>query len=341
MKKVRVQEAVGMVLCHDITKVIPGQFKGRAYKKGHVINIHDIPELLKLGKDHIFVWENQDGLVHENEAAQRLGTAIAGDGVQMTEPNQGKVNLIASHKGLLKINQEALTDINTIDQLMAATRHTNFLVEKGDVVAGTKIIPLMIEEEKLKEVENIGQRAEKIVTVKKLNFLKVGMVTTGNEVYYGRIKDSFGLVIRDKMSRFDSQVIDQIFVPDDSTMISRTIKKLVNQGAQLIITTGGMSVDPDDVTPAGVKMTGAEIISYGSPVLPGAMFMLAYLGNIPVLGLPACVMCAKTTVLDLLLPRIFAGEKITRKDLAVMGHGGLCFECEVCRYPVCPFGRGV
>jgi len=341
MRMVAVQEAVGMVLCHDVTKIVPGVFKGRAFKKGHIISPQDVPELLKLGKDNIYVWDKQEGTVHENEAALRLGKAAAGDGVELTEPNQGRVNLKAARRGLLKVNVEALAGVNALDQLMMATRHNNYLVEQGDLLAGTKVIPLVIEEEKIQEAERICDEAGGLVQVKEIRPKRVGMVTTGNEVFYGRIRDGFGPVVKEKMALYQSEVMEQVLVPDDRDMIAEALQSLVNKGAELIITTGGMAVDPDDVTPAGVRRAGAEIVSYGTPLLPGAMFMVAYLGDIPVLGLPGCVMFAKTTVLDVLLPRVFAGERIERKDLAVMGHGGLCLECEVCRYPLCSFGRGI
>lgn len=341
LELVEVQKAVGKVLCHDITKIIPGQFKGRAFKKGHIIQEEDIPELLKLGKDHIYVWNTEEGLIHENEAAIRIAKAVAKGGVTLTEPKEGKVNLLAEYRGLLKINVKALEEVNGVDQVMLATLHSNRVVDKEMVVAGTRVIPLVVAEEVVQKVETICQELKGVIEVKPLHRWKVGIVTTGNEVFYGRIQDAFGPVVKKKLQSFDCQVIAQVIVPDQVDKIVEAIQTLRSQGAELIITTGGMSVDPDDVTPAAVRKAGAVIVSYGAPVLPGAMFMMAYLDGIPVLGLPGCVMYAKTTVFDLVLPRILAGERITRQDLQKLGHGGLCLECRVCRYPDCSFGKGV
>lgn len=340
MRQVRVQEAVGMVLCHDITKIIPGQCKGRAFRKGHMIKESDIDALLNLGKEHIYVWECPEGMLHENEAAMRMAKAAAGAGIGLTEPNQGRVNLAAIKRGLLKIDTAVLNQVNAVEQVMVAARYNNTPVEKGDIVAGTKIIPLVIAEEKIKTVENICSSKGALVEIRPYKTLKVGMVTTGSEVYHGRIQDGFGPVVKEKIRRYDSEVFEQIIVPDDKRLIKEAIEKLLDSGAQLVVTTGGMAVDPDDVTPGAVKETGAEIVTYGTPLLPGAMFLLAYQGDVPVLGLPGCVMYSKTTVFDLILPRIFAGEKITRSDITRMGHGGLCLECPACHYPNCAFGKG-
>lgn len=339
MRQVKVQDAVGMVLCHDITKIVPDKFKGRAFKKGHIIKETDINELLNLGKDNIYVWECDEGTLHENEAAIRIAKVAIRKGISITEPNQGRVNLVAKERGLLKINIESLNQLNAIDQIMMATRHNNTLVQQGDIVAGTKIIPLVIAEEKIKMVENICSGLKGLVEVQPLKQLKVGMVTTGNEVYHGRIKDGFGPVVKKKMASYKSKIFEQIFVPDNKKLIKAAIEKLIKAGAELVITTGGMSVDPDDVTPGAVKDTGAEIVTYGTPLSPGAMFLLAYKGKVPILGLPGCVMFSKTTVFDLILPRVFAGEKITRYDIIQMGHGGLCLECPDCHYPNCSFGK--
>ncbi|GAW92032.1 molybdopterin-binding protein [Calderihabitans maritimus] len=341
MRKVRVEDAVGMVLCHDITKIVPGEFKGVAFKKGHIIQEEDIPELLKIGKEHIYVWETREGLVHENEAALRLARAVCKGKLEITEPREGKVNLIAHQDGLLKVHVNCLNRVNCFDWLAVATLHSNRVVRKGDLVAGVRVIPLVVEEAKIEQVEALCNEAkEGIIEVKPLLPLKAGLVTTGNEVFYGRIRDKFGPVLKEKLARYGCKFLRQIIVPDDIGEIATAVKKLAAEGAQLILTSGGMSVDPDDVTPAGVRAAGGEIVAYGAPVLPGSMFMLAYLEDIPVLGLPGCVMYNKTTVFDLVLPRILAGEKLTRQDIAFMGHGGLCNNCPNCTFPHCPFGKG-
>jgi len=339
MKSVKVEEAVGMVLGHDITRIIRGKTKERAFQKGHIINSADIPALLDLGKKHIYVWDLQAGYLHENEAAQAIAGAAAGAGILLSEPKEGKIELSAGHSGLLSINVSLLEKLNSMDQIMFATIHTHQMVREEKIIAGTRIIPLVIEQESIERAVSLLKSDAPLIQVKKLKRSKVGIVTTGSEVYEGRIKDQFGPVLREKFSVLGCDVLDQIIVPDDAGIISKSIEKLIRSGADFIATTGGMSVDPDDVTPAGIRGAGGEIVTYGAPVLPGAMFMLAYKNEIPIVGLPGCVMYHATTVFELIVPRLLAGEKLNRKDFAGLGHGGLCANCEVCRYPDCGFGK--
>ncbi|MGS0764553.1 molybdopterin-binding protein [Syntrophomonas curvata] len=339
MQSIRVEDAVGAVLCHDITKIVPGGFKGPAFKKGHVINEADIPELLKLGKEHIFVWEAHDSQVHEDEAAIRLANAVKGQGISLTEPKEGKVNLLADYDGMSLINEGLLIEINMIEEIAVATRNNRRPVKKGDVIAGVRVIPLLIEEQKLQLIERMGRNNE-IAAVRPFRPLKAGIVTTGSEVFHNRIEDRFSPVVKAKIESYGCEVIKQLVVPDNPVEITRAIDWLINRGAELVLTTGGMSIDPDDVTPAAIRATGADIVSYGAPVLPGAMMMVAYLGNIPILGLPGCVMYHKTTVFDLIIPSVLSGEKISKGMLARLGLGGLCLYCDVCRYPDCSFGTG-
>lgn len=340
MKMISVEESVGMVLAHDMTEIIPGKSKGAAFKKGHIIEEEDIPRLLKMGKEHIYVFEYKDGEIHEDEAANRMARAAAGEGIALTEPSEGKVSLKANNKGLLKINVTALNQINSIEEIILSTLHTDQLVDVNTVVAATKIIPLKIEDTKIKEVERICQQYNPVVEVKPLLKLKAGIVTTGNEIFYKRIPDKFGPVLAEKFKEFGSEVIEQIFSKDDSDMISESIKTLINKGADIILVTGGMSVDPDDVTPTGIKKAGAKIVSYGAPTMPGAMFLLSYINNIPIMGLPGCVMYNKRTIFDLVVPRIMTGERLDRSDIVRFAHGGLCLGCKDCRYPNCGFGKG-
>ncbi|MFD3157249.1 molybdopterin-binding protein [Haloimpatiens sp. FM7330] len=339
MKKIPVQDAVGSVLCHDITQIIPNKIKDRAFKKGHIIKEEDIEVLLSLGKDNIYVWEKKEGTVHENEAAERLTKLTAGHGLKFSEVKEGKINFIADFDGLLKINTELLYKLNSIGEIILVTLHNNCPVKKGKKVAGTRVIPLVIDEDKIKKAEELIE--EKIINVVPYTPMKVGIVTTGNEVYYGRIKDAFGPVIQKKVEEYGCEVLGQTILPDDENKITKAIEQWIEKGAEMVICTGGMSVDPDDVTPTAIKKTGANVITYGAPILPGAMFLLAYKGDIPILGLPGCVMYAKRTVFDLMLPRILIKNKIEHKDIASYGHGGLCMECEECRFPNCAFGKGV
>lgn len=339
MKTVSVYEAEGMVLCHDLTQIIPGQFKGVAFRKGHIIRKADIPQLLDMGKENLYVWDIGDNLLHENEAALRMARAAAGNGVELSEPKEGKIQLLAKYSGLLKINVESLFAINEVAQVMFATLHTNQRVEPGKPVAGTRVIPLVIDRARVEQVEAICRSDWPLVEIKPFRPLKVGLVTTGSEVFSGRIKDKFGPVIVRKVEQLGSRVLRQIFVPDSAEMIARAIRTLLKEGVDLITTTGGMSVDPDDVTPSGIIQAGGDVVSYGVPVLPGAMFMLAYMGDVPVLGLPGCVMYHKNTIFDLILQRIAAGEKVNRRDIIRLAHGGMCLNCKECRFPDCAFGK--
>ncbi len=340
MKVISVHEAEGSVLCHDITEIVPGTFKGRAFKKGHLVRKEDIPKLLNLGKEHLYVWETGNGSVHENEAATRIAKAVAGPGLTSTEPVEGKVQLKAAVAGLLKVKIGALADINEIDQICVATLHSNRLVEPGSIVAGCRVVPLVVDASKIALVEARCSAAFPIVEVRPLRKLRIGIVTTGSEVYNGRIEDKFGPVLRSKIAGLGSEVLRQILVPDITEKIVEAIRSLQAEGAEMILVTGGMSVDPDDMTPAAIRAAGGRVEVYGTPVLPGSMFMLAHIGSMPVLGLPGCVMYHKTTVVDLILPRILAGEEVSRREIAQLGHGGICLECKPCRYPSCEFGKG-
>ncbi len=339
MKLIRTENAIGHVLCHDMTQIIPGKKKDAVFKKGHIVTEEDIPVLLSMGKDNLYVWEKKEGILHENEAAEILYRICKNDNMKGSDVKEGKIELIAEIDGLFKVDTERLNKINGIGEMMIATRHGNFPIKKGDKLAGTRIIPLIIEEKKMKyAVELAGD--EPILQLLPFNKKRAVIITTGNEVFYGRIKDAFGPVIREKLAEYDVEVLGQKILNDNPSLITEEIKKSINDGADLIICTGGMSVDPDDTTPTAIKNTGAQIISYGAPVLPGAMFLLAYFQeNIPIMGLPGCVMYNKRTIFDLVLPRIIADDKITQKDLSVLGEGGLCLGCSQCTFPNCGFGK--
>ena len=340
MKCINTTEAVGHVLCHDITRIVKDVVKDTAFRKGHIVTEEDIPVLLSLGKDHLYVWEKDENILHENEAAEILYGVCKNENMHPTEVKEGKIELIADCDGLFQVDVPRLDAINEIDEIMIATRHTNTPVKKGDRLLGTRVIPLVIAKEKMELVkETAGPKP--LVSLTPYRPLKAGIVTTGNEVYYGRIQDTFTPVIIDKLASYGIEVMDQILCNDDMEKITNAILKLKEEGADLILCTGGMSVDPDDRTPGAIKNTGARIVSYGAPVLPGAMFLLAYLSDgTPIMGLPGCVMYAKATVFDLVLPRIAAGVEVTKKDLAHMGNGGFCLGCKTCHYPNCGFGKG-
>jgi molybdenum cofactor synthesis domain-containing protein len=340
LQTIRVEDAVGRVLSHDITKIVKGEFKGASFKKGRVINKKDIPELLKLGKENIYVLELEHGEVHEDEAGVRLGAAVAGENTKWCGPKESRVNIHACCDGLLKVNVPFLEAVNELPDVILSTLLNNTVVKSGDLLAGTKVIPLMVPEQTLAEAERICRDAGWLVKVIQFKAHSVGVVITGNEVYKKRIRDAFGPVIAEKVEAFGSSVMRMEYVPDDRDLIKDKINQMAVDGAEIVFVTGGMSVDPDDVTPKAIRLTGAAVEKYGAPALPGAMFMLAYLGDVPVLGIPACGMFFKTTIVDLLLPRLLAGERIRSSDIVALAHGGLCRLCDPCRFPNCTFGKG-
>jgi molybdenum cofactor synthesis domain-containing protein len=339
MKLIPVEKSPGMMLCHDITEIKPGRFKGCAFKKGHVITTEDVPRLLDLGKENIYAIDLSQGYVHENEAAERIAQSARGQGLELTPPSEGRVNLVAVSNGLLKIDSRALFAINSIEEIVFSTLHTNQAITAGKPVAGTRIIPLATREEKIAQVESICRKHFPLVEIKPFHPFTVGIITTGSEVYHGRIEDKFGPVVIAKFTELGSRILRQDFVSDDVDMTVKAIHKLLDDGADLIAVTGGMSVDPDDQTPAGIRAAGGKVITYGAPTFPGAMFLLAYIGKVPVVGLPGCVMYFSASVFDLVVPRILAGERPTREEIVSLGHGGFCAGCSECRYPVCPFGK--
>ena len=339
MKLMKTEEAVGQVLCHDITQIIPGVTKDAVFRKGHIITKEDIPVLLSVGKEHIYIWEKDEHMLHENEAAQILYEMCRNEHMHPSDVKEGKIELIADCDGLFKVDREKLRKVNSLGEMMIATRHGNTFVKKGDKLAGTRIIPLVIEKEKMERAKDVCE-GQAILSLKPFVHKKVGIVTTGNEVYYHRIEDTFTPVIKEKLAEYDTEVIGQVICNDDHEKITKAILSFIEKGADLVLCTGGMSVDPDDKTPLAIKNTGAEIVSYGAPVLPGAMFLLSYYNeNIPIVGLPGCVMYAKRTIFDLALPRMMADDKITAEELAELGEGGLCLNCSVCTFPNCGFGK--
>lgn len=351
MKLIRTTEAEGAVLCHDITQIIKGVTKDARFRKGHVVTKEDIPVLLSLGKDQLYVWEKAEGMLHEDEAAEILCAMCRGEHMDRSAPKEGKIELTAACSGLFKIKNEALKAVNSMGQMMIASRHGNVPVKAGDKLAGTRIIPLVIEEEKMEAAKKTAMEitgGSPIFELVPFRKKKAAIVTTGNEVYYGRIEDTFSPVIREKLAEYDAEVMGHEIWNDDDKKVTEAILRMIEKGADMVICTGGMSVDPDDKTPLAIKNTGARIVSYGAPVLPGAMFLLAYYtageGDsarvVPIMGLPGCVMYSKRTIFDLVLPRIMADDEVTAEELASLGQGGLCLNCPVCTWPACGFGKG-
>ena len=340
MKRIKTKDAVGHVLCHDITQIIKDSGASVLFKKGHVVRQEDIERMLSVGKDHLFIYAANDDQLHENQAAKVLYQACAGDGMTPTPVREGKIEVITEVDGLLKVDTKRLQQINELGDLIIATRHNNTVVQQGDKLAGTRIIPLVIAKEKMDRVARIAGD-KPLLEVKAFHSFKVGVITTGNEVYHQRIQDTFTPVIRQKLEEYGLTIAYHEVVPDEVGAIQAALDKCREQGIQLIICSGGMSIDPDDVTPTAIKASGVDIVSYGAPVLPGSMLLVGYLDqDIPILGLPGCAMYAKTTSFDLLLPRILAKDTITKSEMAELGHGGLCLRCQQCTYPHCAFGKG-
>lgn len=339
MKSIRTEDAVRHVLCHDITQIIKGVTKDAVFRKGHVVTKEDIPVLLSVGKENLYVWEADETMLHENDGAEVLRKICQGEGMHPTEVKEGKIELIADRDGLLKINREALVAVNGLGEMMIASRHGDFPVRAGDKIAGTRIIPLVIARDKMEAAQRVAGESP-IFQVVPFEKKKVGVITTGNEVSKGRIEDSFTPVIVDKLLEYGLSMDEHVLSGDDPKTITEAIQGMLKRGCEMIICTGGMSVDPDDRTPLAIKNTGADIITYGAPVLPGAMFMLAYTkAGVPIMGLPGCVMYARRTIFDLVLPRILADDVLAAEDFIRLGEGGLCLLCDVCTFPNCGFGH--
>ena len=339
MKEIATRDAVGHVLCHDLTQIIPGEYKGARFRKGHIVTEDDIPVLLSMGKEHLYVWELQPGVLHENDAAERLCAITINDGMTRSDVREGKIELFAAQSGVFLVDSEKLLAINSIDEITIATRRGNFPVQAGDKLAGMRVIPLVIDEEKLKEADRIAG-GKPILSLLPYRLRTAAVITTGSEVFFGRIEDKFTPVLIEKLAVYGIEVTLHTVVDDQKAHITEAIAAAKAAGADLILCTGGMSVDPDDQTPGAIRDSGAEIVTYGAPVLPGAMLLLGYFADgTPILGLPGCVMYAKATVLDLILPRIAAGVRLEKRDFISLGEGGLCLGCKPCTFPHCPFGR--
>ena len=337
MRKIKVQDAVGMELCHDITEMNEG-FKGAAFKRGHVIREADIEHMLRIGKQHVFVWEEQAGEVHEDDCARRLAAMAAVDGAHYTEPAEGKVLLIADKRGMFRVNRKLLNRINSIGDITICTLPDHYPVEVGDRLASMRIVPLVTREEQIIEAEGLCEE-EKLLDLRPYQRKKVGVIITGSEVYHGRIQDKFGPVVREKLERYPSEIVGITICEDDLGSIVDAANKHLQNGAEFLIFTGGMSVDPDDLTPTAIRQLGADIVTHGVPSQPGNMTLVAYLGDIPILGVPGAAIKLPTTVLDVLLPQIFAGDRLTKEELTALADGGLCQMCRTCHWPNCTFGR--
>ncbi len=342
LKKVKVEDAVGLTLAHDITEIRPDEFKGVSFQKGHTVKAADICHLMRLGKRHLYILDLDENRIHEDEAVFELVQALAGPGILYEEtPKEGKLQLKAAYDGLLKINVDALIEFNMIPDVMCASIHTNTPVKKGEKLAGTRAIPLIIDRDILNQAVDIAKSSAPVFEVKPYKKASARLVITGSEIYDGLIEDKFEAIVRKKIDSFGSTLAEVTILPDDRARIGKTVKQFLSRDTDIIITTGGMSVDPDDVTRHAIKDAGADTIHYSAAALPGAMFQLAYCNDIPIIGIPACGLYHEATVFDLILPRLLAGETPDNKDLARLAHGGLCIGCDTCSFPKCSFGKSI
>jgi molybdenum cofactor synthesis domain-containing protein len=322
LKVIPVEDAVGMPLAHDITEIVPGKHKGPAFRRGHIVRSEDVPKLLDVGKRHLYVMDLEPDELHEEDAAKRLARAATGPNLSLTEPVEGRVNLVAEVSGLLKIDADLLYEFNALGDLMLATLPSDRFVKKGEVVAGTRTIPVLVKKELVERAEALC-KSRPVVTVRPISEKRVHLIVTGSEVYTGRIQDGFEPVVRRKLAEMGTDLERKEVAPDDPDVIAGHIKDARQAGADLILVSGGMSVDPDDQTPEGIRRSGAVVECHGFPILPGSMFVMAYLRETPILGLSGCVLHDSVTAFDLLLPRLMAGEKVSRSDILRLGHGGL------------------
>ena len=337
LRKVKLDEAIGLSLGHDLTKVVPGEYKGPAFRRGHVIKREDIQEMLNMGKEHVYVIEEEEGDVHEEEAALRIARAVSGSCLEPSLPKEGRVNIKSTTRGLLKVDASLLRQVNSMQDVILATLHNNTVCETGTAVAGTKIRPLYTSEANVRMVEELCRQNGKVLSTVPLKTMRAGVVVTGTEVFKGRIKDAFVDTIGRKVESLGSHVVMHKVVPDNEELIAEAIREIRNQGVDVIFVCGGLSVDRDDVTVEGIRQSGCEIVSCGAPVMPGAMFVYATLDGVPVMGIPGAAIYNEATILDAVLPRVLAGEEIRREDIIELGYGGLCLNCSYCTYPVCPF----
>jgi hypothetical protein len=341
LNTIKLKDAVGTKLAHDITEIRPGEFKGPAFRKGHTVCNDDLCRLQKLGKNHLYVLDLDEDEIHEDEAASIMAGALAGEGVVFRdEPREGKINLLADRDGLLAVDTAALAAFNMVDEVMCATLHNHTLVKSGEQIGATRAIPLVMKRAPIGRAAAIAGQNGGVLSVRPLRRAKAGLLITGNEVFHGLIEDRFAPILTEKVTARGGLVSGTAFVPDDADIISQAIHSHLDQGCDLLLLSGGMSVDPDDVTRLGILAAGATEMHYGAAVLPGAMFLVAYIGDVPLLGVPACGLYHRITALDLILPRILAGERIGKAQLAFLGHGGLCKDCPECVYPGCLFGKG-
>ena len=337
MRKVKVEEAVGLTLCHDLTEMRDG-FKGPAFRRGHVITEADIPHMLDIGKRTVFVWEENAGEIHEEDAALRMAAMAPVDGAHYTAPSEGKVLLLADREGMFRVDTDLLREINSIGDITISTLPDHYPARPGMRLASMRIVPLVTKEEQIIQAEALC-KGRPLLQLLPYQPRKTGIIITGSEIYHGRIKDKFEAVARKKLAAYPGEVIGAAVCDDDLDMLVNTARGFLARGADFLIFSGGMSVDPDDLTPSAIRRLGCEVVTHGVPSQPGNMTLMAYLGDVPVMGVPGAAISLPTTIFDVMLPQVFAGVKFTHEELINLGDGGLCQLCAACHFPNCSFGR--
>jgi len=337
-RSVPLEDAEGLTLAHDITGIVPGKSKGAVLRRGRVLGPSDLELLKNVGKASVRVIELEAGEVHEDEAAERLARALAGPGLEVSMPGEAWADVTSTRRGVLKVDVGRLFQINALPEMLVATRQDSTPVEAGDRVARAKVLGLSVAEDQLSRAERIAGEGGLVLGVVPYRPMRAGLVVTGGEVASGRVGDAFGPLLEDRLAEYDGHVLCRTFVPDDPDGIARAVRDTAERGVDIILVTGGMS--PDDWSAEGIRRAGARIAFQGAPVSPGAMTLLAYLGDLPVVGVPGGQLAKPRSFFDVILPRLVAGERLEPRDVAAYGHGGLCWDCERCTYPACAFCKG-
>lgn len=341
LRSIRVEESADKTALHDMTRIVPGKSKGAEFSRGQKITVGDICRLQQMGRQYVYVEEDnppQELWVHENEAALSFAAALAGEGVTFEgAPREGKIDLVSGREGLFVVEDGRLEQFNMISGVMCASRRSGLPTASGRSLAGVRAIPLFLPRRDFERAMAVLASGP-IFQVLPMRKARVGIIVTGTEVFQGLIEDKFAPIITSKVEAYGCSVVGSIIAPDDRHVISRAAVRLMEAGADLLVTTAGLSVDPDDVTRGALSDAGAVDMLYGAPILPGAMTLLARIGQVQVMGVPACALYFKTTSFDMLLPRLLAGLQVTRRDLARLGHGSFCLGCKACTFPKCPLG---
>lgn len=323
MRKVDFKNAIGNRLAHDICEIKGTDIKQVAFKRGHLITAEDEDYLLELGKQHFFILEDGDeNLVHEEDAAHIMFETINNGDFTPSPVSMGKISFLAKTDGFLIVDKQLLTEFNCLGEISAASIPNMRYVTKGQEIASMRIIPLFTTDRKIEQIKSFA-RAQEIFKIAPIENTKIAQITTGSEVANGLIEDGFNPKLKEILNRYQLTIDEYQIVTDDKQQIKTKILEAKANGAELILVTGGMSVDPDDLTPGAIKAAGTNIITYGTPIIPGSMFLYGILDQTPVLGLPGAVIFEQQTAFDLLLPYALTNTPISNYQIMEMSVGGM------------------